>query len=160
VYVAGRTNVPGFSHYVVEFGEGRDPFSWSPVTGPVYAPVDGGLLAVWNVTALDNRDYSLRVVAFDQGTNAFEARTWVVVQNALPTPTPTWTVTPEPTSTVLPTPTWTPTPGPTSTALPTPTWTPTSEPTSPPPTPTWTPTPTQALPTATAPITDTVALSP
>ncbi|HSJ59568.1 MAG TPA: PBP1A family penicillin-binding protein [Anaerolineae bacterium] len=124
VYISGRTGVPGFDHYVVEYGEGRDPIGWGHVVGPVYEPVDGGLLAVWNVLPLDNRDYTLRVLVFDQAGNAVEARTWVMVQNALPTATPTIA----PTSTE--TPTVTPTVEP-----PTPTWTPTAEP----PTPTWTP---------------------
>jgi 1A family penicillin-binding protein len=129
VYVVGRSNVPGFSHYVVEYGEGQDPIGWGPVAGPVYAPVDAGLLAVWDVSQLDNRDYTLRVVAYDQGGNAFEARIWVWVQNVVSTETPTVTETPTATETPTPTPTetleptWTPppsdTPVPTDTPWPT-----------------------------------------
>ncbi len=143
VYVVGRANVPGFSHYMVEYGEGQDPIGWGPVAGPIYAPVDGDLLAVWDVRRLDNRDYSLRVVVYDQGGHAIEARTWVWVQNATPTdtPTPTWTSTPM--VTITPEPTWTPwpteTPWPVGTPTPTPTSTPTELPTIPPPI--YTPTP-------------------
>jgi hypothetical protein len=149
VYVVGRANMPGFAHYVVEYGEGRDPIGWGPVVGPVYAPVDSGLLAVWDVRALESRDYTLRVVAYDQAGNGIEARTWVVVQNPTPTvtATPTWTPTPQAT------PTWTPTTTPFPTLTPTPTWTPTPLPTEPPPatnTPTPTPTPTTEPPTPTA----------
>ena len=105
--------------------------------GPIYEPVEGGLLAVWDVSSLADRDYTLRVVAFDSVGNGFEARTWVVVQNPVPTPTsipsftpsPTWTpipsatatgtatMTPVPTDT--PWPTETPTPAPTATGVPT-----------------------------------------
>jgi 1A family penicillin-binding protein len=139
VYVTGRTNVPGFSYYVVEYGEGQDPIGWGPVAGPVYSPVDGGLLAVWNVKRLADRDYTLRVVVYDQSGNAAEARTMVWVQNPVPTdePTPTWTPTLAATSTLTPTltpaPTDTPpatdTPGPTDTPWPTDTPVPTLEPT-------------------------------
>jgi 1A family penicillin-binding protein len=142
VYVVGRTTQPGFSYYVVEYGEGQDPIGWGPVAGPIYAPMDGGLLAVWDVSLLENRDYTLRVVVYDQGGNAFEARTSVWVHNLLPTETPTATGTaaPTPTSTETPLPTWTPplpsdtplptdTPWPTIIPLPTETPTPTPSPT-------------------------------
>ncbi len=159
VYVSGRANLPGFSYYVVEYGEGMDPIGWGPVAGPVYAPVDGGLLAVWNVARLANRDYTLRIVAYDQAGNAAEARTWVWVQNPTPTetPAPTWTPTLAATATLEPTLTPVPsdTPAPTDTAEPTPTATPTLTPT-PTKAPTLTPTPTTVPtlvpPTATSPL--------
>ncbi|MFN2169564.1 MAG: transglycosylase domain-containing protein, partial [Anaerolineae bacterium] len=75
--VVGHTSIPGFDHYVVEYGEGRDPIGWGHVSGPIYSPEDNGLLAVWDVRRLDDRDYTLRVVVYDQAGNAFEARTWV-----------------------------------------------------------------------------------
>jgi 1A family penicillin-binding protein len=162
VYVVGRANMPGFSYYVVEYGEGQDPIGWGPVAGPVYAPVDGGLLAVWNVARLADRDYTLRVVAYDQSGNAAEARTWVWVQNPTPTetPTPTWTATPTATSTFEPT--WTPapsaTPFPTATPVPTNTPIPTTTPRpTDMPVPTLTPTPT---PTATATATQVLTTVP
>ncbi len=172
VYVVGRAAMPDFDHYVVEYGEGRDPIGWGLVAGPVYSPIDSGLLAVWDVRDLADRDYTLRVVVYDHLGNGVEARTWVWVQNPMPTetPTPTWTPTPEPTWTPLPTdtpwPTDTPTPlptdtpWPTSTPIPLPTNTPlptdTPVPTlTPPPTPTETPSPT-FTPTPTG----TLSLSP
>jgi hypothetical protein len=140
VQVVGRTLVPGFDHYIVEYGEGQDPIGWGHVAGPVGVPVDGGLLAVWNVRDLDNRDYTLRVVAFDQAGNDFEARTWVWVEN--PEATPTWL----PTLTVIPTGTRTTTPTTTATSTSLPTAT----------VPTDTPQPTDtAVPTVPSPPTDT-----
>lgn len=142
VYIVGRANLPNFSHYVVEYGEGQDPIGWGWVAGPIYSPVDSGLLAVWDVRGLADRDYTLRVVVYDTMGNGFEARTWVWVQNPIPTetPMPTWTPTFEPTWTPIPTetpwptetprptdtpwPTDTPTPIPSDTAIPLPTWTP------------------------------------
>jgi 1A family penicillin-binding protein len=174
-FVVGRANMPGFDHYVVEYGEGQDPIGWGLVAGPVYSPVDSGMLAVWDIRPLADRDYSLRVVVYDHLGHSIEARTWVWVQN----PTPTWTPTPSATPTLSPTltatPTFTPkptdtpwptdTPSPTDTPLPTETPSPTDTPfpsdtplpthtplpTGTPlpthtPTPTWTPSPT-ATPT-------------
>ena len=151
VYVVGQADRPDFDHYLVEYGEGQDPLGWGPVAGPVYSPVDSGLLAVWDVSSLADRDYTLRLVVYDRLGNAMEARTWVWVQN----PTPTWTPTPFPTftPTFTPTLTWTPEPSatdilvPTDTPWPTETWTPTVEP--PLPTDTWTPTVEPPLPTDT-----------
>ena len=121
VYVVGQANMPDFSHYMVEYGEGRDPIGWGTVAGPVDTPVDGGILALWNVRYLFDGDYTLRVVAFDRWGNSVEARTWVLVQNPTPTPTPMSTETPWPTDTPAPTQTpWpTDTPAPTETPWPT-----------------------------------------
>ncbi|MFC2037138.1 transglycosylase domain-containing protein, partial [Chloroflexota bacterium] len=130
VYVVGRATMPGFDHYVIEYGEGQAPLGWGWVAGPIYAPVDGGQLGVWNVRHLDNRDYTLRVVVYDQAGNGFEARTWVVVQNSIPawTPMPTTTPIPSWTPTIPATPSWTPSPAATATIAPTRTTTPTYTP--------------------------------
>ena len=159
VYVVGGADMPSFDHYVVEYGEGDDPIGWGHVAGPVYQPVDSGLLAVWDVRELPNRDYTLRVVVYDHLGNGYEARTWVWVGNppATAAPTATWTPTLAPTATSAPT--WTPlptdTPWPTPTA--TPTWTPTDTPV-----PTDTPEPTDTLPPATwtPAVTGTVTVKP
>jgi 1A family penicillin-binding protein len=121
VYVVGQADMPDFDHYVVEYGEGQDPIGWGAVTGPVYTAVGGGVLALWDVRTLYDRDYTLRVVVFDRWGNSFEARTWVVVQNPTPTPTPSPTESPVPTATPWPTDTpWpTATPWPTETPWPT-----------------------------------------
>jgi len=132
VYVVGQASMPDFDHYVVEYGEGRDPAGWGAVTGPVYTSVEGGILALWNVRYLFDRDYTLRVVVFDRWGNSAESRTWVQVQNPTPTQTPTGT--PSPTET----PWATDTPTPTDTPWPTATFTPTGTPL---PVPTETPTP-------------------
>ncbi|HNS51361.1 MAG TPA: PBP1A family penicillin-binding protein [Anaerolineae bacterium] len=127
VYVVGQANMPDFSHYIVEYGEGRDPIGWGAVAGPVHTPVDGGILALWDVRYLQDRDYTLRVVAFDSWGNSVEARTWVLVQN--PTPTPMPTDTPVPTETPWPTDTPVPTETPWPTDVPWPTQTPEPTPT-------------------------------
>lgn len=80
---------------------------------------------------------------------------WSAASGAVPTPTPTETVTPTPTETVTPTPTETVTPTPTETVTPSPTPTETVTP-SPTPTETVTPTPTETVtPTPTETVTPT-----
>jgi 1A family penicillin-binding protein len=155
VYVVGRAIAPDFDHYVIEYGEGLDPIGWGLVAGPVYTPVDGGLLGVWNVRGLAARDYSLRVVVYDRLGNGVEARTWILVDNPTPTWTPTASPTASPTETATPTATPillpTDTPAPTDTPMPTvtpvPTWTPLplETPIVPLPLPTWTPEPTATM---------------
>jgi len=120
IYVMGQATLPDFDYYMVEYGEGQDPIGWGWIAGPVYGPVENGLLAVWNVRPLANRDYTLRVVVVDRRGYAAEARTWVSVQN----PEATWTPTPSTT----PTPTETATPWPTETSWPTDTPWPTDAP--------------------------------
>jgi hypothetical protein len=160
VYIMGQAAVPDFDYYVVEYGEGQDPIGWGAVTGPVYAPIDSGLLAVWDVSPLANRDYTVRVVVYNHQGYGVESRTWVFVQNAEPiwtpvptdTPAPTWTL--APVASVTPVPTWTPAPA--DTPPPTPTFTPTFVPTF-----TDTPTPTEtAVPTDTPLPTDTPTVLP
>jgi 1A family penicillin-binding protein len=132
LYVTGQAAMPDFDHYVVEYGEGRDPLGWGAVSGPVYTPVEGGILALWNVRDLYDRDYTLRVVVFDRWGHSAEARTWVYVQN--PTPTATPSPTPSPTETPIPTETPWPTDTPWPTETPWPAETPTLTVTLPPPT--------------------------
>lgn len=151
VLVVGHANMPSFDHYMVEYGEGQDPIGWGWVAGPVHEPVDGDLLSIWDVSSLADRDYTLRVVVFDAVGNGFEARTWVVVQNPVPTPTPLPSFTPLPTWTPIPSATATGTA--TMTPVPTDTPWPTETPT-PMPSPTGIPTivlPTVTLPTITLP---------
>ncbi|MGD8464497.1 MAG: PBP1A family penicillin-binding protein [Anaerolineae bacterium] len=159
VYIAGQANMADFDRYVVEYGEGQGPVGWGTVAGPFYAPVDGGLLAVWDTRSLPDRDYTLRVVVYDRQGHSVEARTWVWVRNPTPTPTSTTTATPSPTTTLIPSTTPTPTPMPTYTPTPQPTRTPSPTSTPPPtatpaatntPAPTNTPLPTDtAVPTST-----------
>lgn len=144
-YIVGRANMPDFDRYVVEYGEGRDPLGWGLVAGPVYSPVDSGLLAQWDVRFLADGEYTLRIVVTDRSGNSAEARSWILVQN----PTSTWTPTPWATAT----PWVTPTPWPTATPFPTltlpPTFTPWPTET---PAPTETPVPTEtSLPIETLP---------
>lgn len=137
VTLAGKTALPDFDRYDVEYGEGNDPLGWGHVEGPFFTPVDGGPLATWDTSALAPGPYTLRIRVWDHSGREFEARVHLFVGAAPATPTAVTTSTPTPE--ILPT--ATPTAEPLATPTPTPdffaTPTPTAE------------IPTPALPTAT-----------
>jgi penicillin-binding protein 1C len=106
----------GFKKWVLEFGQGAEPDSWT-VLSESDNPIKNGLLHSWDVSGLPNGIVSLRLTLI--GDKA-EVDKQIKLNLNLPIPTVP-TSTPVPSET--PTPTFTPTPTPT----PTPTGTPTLE---------------------------------
>ncbi|MGQ9516732.1 MAG: penicillin-binding protein 1C [Anaerolineae bacterium] len=104
VPIFGVVQVPGLAEFRLEYGEGPAPIGWGHVAGPFYQPVEGGMLAIWDTTALKDMDYSLRVIARDTAGHTYEARVHVWVQNNQAEETPTPTPTPLPTGEPSPTP--------------------------------------------------------
>ncbi len=163
VEVRGSTEMPAFAHYVIEYGAGRDPTSWRPISPQIRAPVHDGVLCRWDVRGLPEGTYSVRVVVSDGRGGSLEARTAVDVVGVEPEPTqgvepsdtpestatstamptawasPSSTMTPLPVHTATLQPTEEPTPSAEATATPTSTLAPTA--TTPPPTATVVPTP-------------------
>ncbi|MFZ2421892.1 MAG: transglycosylase domain-containing protein [Anaerolineae bacterium] len=127
VMLIGKTSLPDFDRYDVEYGEGHDPLGWGHVEGPFFTPVDGGPLASWDTTRLAPGPFTLRVRVWDRSGREFEARVRLFVgATALtdtPTPEilPTFTPTPEILPTFTPTPEFLPTFTPTPDFLATPT---------------------------------------
>ncbi|RME06226.1 MAG: hypothetical protein D6803_07080 [Anaerolineae bacterium] len=142
-----------FRSYRLEWGWGEDPVDWDTLVErdtPLNPPDE---IYEWDIHDLPAGKVTLRLSVFS--TQDTYARTTVVVDLQVPTPT----LTPTPTFTVTSTPTETPTPTltPTPTETFTPTWTPSITPT-----PTWTPLPTDTpLPSDTPlPPTDTPPVLP
>jgi parallel beta-helix repeat protein len=78
-----------FSYYVIEFGSGISPSSWSTtgitLTDGGLSQVDNGILAAWDTTMVTEGTYTLRLTAFDAEGRVGEDRRIVVVrQDALP----------------------------------------------------------------------------
>lgn len=108
----------GFKKWVLEYGQGADPGSWS-VLAESSNPVKDGTLYTWDLSSLSNGTVTLRLTLI--GDNA-EVEKRVSLNLSLPTPTPppaTPTDTPPATST--PTETPSPTLAPTETPTETPT---------------------------------------
>lgn len=165
ITVEGSAVAANFSHYQIELGQGTDPQNFIVIKDPTPRLIEQGLLGQFDTTQIENGPYTLRLMVFDQSGGAFEARVRVLVDNPIPTVTPT--ASPTPTQPIIPTdtptlaPTDTPTviiPTDTPTTAP-PTATPTSLPTELP-LPTDTPT---LLPSPTTPVvapSDTPTLAP
>jgi 1A family penicillin-binding protein len=115
----------GFKKWVLEYGQGADPASWT-VLVESDKPVENGTLYNWNVADFQNGKVSLRLTLVGDKAEVDER---ITLNIDLPVPTATPTGTSAPTAT--PTPTETPTPEivipPTET--PTPTFVPTETPT-------------------------------
>jgi membrane peptidoglycan carboxypeptidase len=60
VVITGRATSPDFQRYVLEWGEGTAPTSFTPIT-TVAAQVQNGVLGSWNVARLEDGYYQLRL---------------------------------------------------------------------------------------------------
>ncbi len=120
--IRGSASLADFDYYLVEYGESFTPGAWGVVAGPITQPVLDGDLAQWDVSALSDGPYVVRVVAVDRQGRRVESAA-VPVMVALPTaePSPTETATetptPEPLETETPVPLETATPAPDPTPL-------------------------------------------
>jgi hypothetical protein len=96
----------GFKKWILEYGQGADPASWT-VLIEKDKPVENDTLYSWNVADIPNGKVSLRLTLV--GDKA-EVDQRITLNIDLPTPTvPTPTPTPTSTPTLEPTPTFTPT---------------------------------------------------
>ncbi|GEM_PF-61556 len=126
VTVEGSATAAKFAYYQIEVGAGSDPQIYTVVHGPIQQTVEKGALATFDTTKVPNGPYTLRLTVFNQSGNMQEKLVRVLVNNELPTATPTpiptqpFEPTATPTETALPT----ATPTNTSTPLPLPTFTP------------------------------------
>jgi hypothetical protein len=98
----------GFKKWVLEYGQGADPGSWSPLT-EINSPVKNGALFSWNLSNVPNGPVTLRLTLI--GDKA-EVEKRVTLNLSLPTPTP-----PPVTQTDTPAPTLTPTEAPTQAVI-------------------------------------------
>ena len=67
VTIVGTAAGEGFQQYVLEYGVGNPPSSWTIVVPPQTSPVTQGVLGVWNTQELDSGDYTLRLTVTGTG---------------------------------------------------------------------------------------------
>ena len=109
VDVRGSARIDDMDHYEVQYGLGDSPIGWGVLAWQAVG-VENGLLMQWDTRTLPNGMYSLRVVVFDRhGNYTLSPAIRVIVDNLLPTETPTPTATATATQTTTPTQTATPT---------------------------------------------------
>lgn len=73
VTVAGTASGPGFASYSVDFGAGPSPSTFTPIASST-TPVSAGTLAIWDVSAVPDGDYALRVRATTSDGRTYEDR--------------------------------------------------------------------------------------
>jgi peptidoglycan/xylan/chitin deacetylase (PgdA/CDA1 family) len=107
---AGSTG-PSFRSYRLEYGPGRAPAIWQPIGPERDDSVDHDVLGVWETSALQPAEYTLRLTVFDEAGHDNESRVTVTVATPLAGP-PQATAAPAPTASPAPatTPTSTPEP--------------------------------------------------
>lgn len=75
-----------FSQYTLWYGAGASPGSWTAIgTNPRTGQVNNATLGTWNVSALADGVYTIRLLVYDTGTTVLERRETVRVDNTGPT---------------------------------------------------------------------------
>jgi subtilisin family serine protease len=69
--VAGRANGPQFQRYVLEYGKGTAPTTWTTIVSST-TQVTGGTLGNWDVSKLADGDYTLRLSAYKTDGTRYE----------------------------------------------------------------------------------------
>jgi len=95
VLINGRTALPEFDYYKVEFGIGSNPTDWA-IVGEIHkTPITEGLLETWDTTVLPDGMYSLRLrVVKPDGNYDEHLVPQIKIVNSVPTETPTATISP------------------------------------------------------------------
>lgn len=78
--IHGTAAGQGFRSYQLFFSEGRAPGSWSSVDGSSTTPISAGLLGLWDIKALADGVYTLRLRATSKQGFVFEAFQPAVVE--------------------------------------------------------------------------------
>ncbi|MDX1997340.1 MAG: CARDB domain-containing protein, partial [Thermoanaerobaculia bacterium] len=82
--VAGTIEEAHLETWRLEFGLGSDPTTWSLIAQGTTVPT-GETLAEWNVVAIADGDYTLRLTAIDKAGQSGQARQAVIIDNTPPT---------------------------------------------------------------------------
>jgi hypothetical protein len=86
ITIEGSTDTPGFRSYRLEYGQGRQPQSWTVIKRST-EPVIDGTLGQFDTTQLEPGTYTIRLVVQDQ-TRGYLTDTVTVGVGSLATPTP------------------------------------------------------------------------
>ncbi|HYQ17061.1 MAG TPA: S8 family serine peptidase, partial [Polyangiaceae bacterium] len=90
--VPGKANGAQFQKYVLEYGKGVAPTSWTTITSST-APVSTGNLGTWDASRLADGDYTLRLSAYKTNGARYEDLHLLAVDRvAIQKPTPNVTL--------------------------------------------------------------------
>ncbi|MCD6574669.1 hypothetical protein J7K97_03200, partial [Candidatus Aerophobetes bacterium] len=91
VLIEGTAEDDNFKNYILSFGEGTDPLTWTTITISTN-PVSAGILATWDTGNISGT-FSLKLTAEDRVQNKSEDKIVVIVDNSYPR---TWLITSPP----------------------------------------------------------------
>lgn len=90
-FVTGTLSIDGvasdahsFNSYVLEYGAGASPATWTPIGTVSYNPVAGGPLGSWDTTTVADGLYTLRLIVLDRALNTSVATIPVNVDSSSP----------------------------------------------------------------------------
>jgi hypothetical protein len=96
VPIFGSAWIDNFNFYKVEVAPAHDPGVWSAVSTTISAPVDSGLLDVWNTSAFADGNYVIKLTVVDpDGQEVCRYSVSDVRVSNVATPTPSPSATPE-----------------------------------------------------------------
>lgn len=83
VVIKGTASDENFRSYLVEYGQGTEPTSWTEITTPNSQVIDG-TLATWDTTVLNGGSCTLRLTAADLAGNSAQTQVSLRVDNHPP----------------------------------------------------------------------------
>ena len=105
VTVTGRVDVPSFLSVQLDFAYASNPTNTWFTIQTFSQPLANSTLATWDTTSVTDGDYVLRLrVNFEDGTSQEVTVPIKIGNDALPTPSPEPSATPEPDTVLIPTP--------------------------------------------------------
>jgi len=75
VAITGTAAGTGFEQYVLEYGAGSAPMSWTAIGQTQTTPMEGGLLGTWDTSALADGDFTIRLTVTGTGGTSAAQRT-------------------------------------------------------------------------------------
>ena len=83
VAIQGTASGDDFDHYMVEYGEGKNPSTWTLIYNSK-VPVTQDTLATWDTTKISDGQYTIRLTVVDTYTYVVQVTVTVIVDNTPP----------------------------------------------------------------------------
>jgi subtilisin family serine protease len=83
VALSGVAQGTGFHHYIVDYGEGTVPISWTTIVANGTSPVSGGSLGTFDPSLLRDNTYTIRLRVFTAGGAVYSDQVQISVRFAL-----------------------------------------------------------------------------
>ena len=81
INIMGYINNKIFKNYTLYYGQGYNPSSWIKITSSTTLPSENLLFSNWDTTLIDDGEYLLRLVVFNNYDQVSEDRAVIIVEN-------------------------------------------------------------------------------